>query len=546
MPKPSVRVLLLALATTTLLSLAAACRAQGPIIVPNTAVPFAAPSQATPMPTIPAALSNLVTTKSGTVRGVLENGLAVFKGIPYAASPVGELRWREPQPVAPWQDVRDADAFGDACVQVPSPTLAALGGVERMSEDCLYLNVWTPNTNPSAKLPVMVWIHGGALVNGASSVPLYSGAPLAQDGAVVVNLNYRLGPLGFFSHPALDQNGPSRTVNFGLMDQIAALRWVQDNIAAFGGDPHNVMIFGESAGGQSVLALFASPLAKGLFAKGAAQSPYGVPSHTRAQALKSGIAVADAVGLDGANATLEQLRAVPAEKFVGLRGKDLTLAPSFVAGDDALPQPILDVFEAGKQAPLPLIIGSNSDEATVATAFGFDPADLIKQLGLASIALKPLYPGVDNDTELGSQLIRDLIFTAFVRRISDLHSKVAPSWRYYFTYVPVNRRAQEPGVPHGGEIAFVMDTAEYEPALANSWSEADTEMARKVSAYWHAFASTSKPEVAGEPAWLPNSASADRTLEFGDTIAMQDNLMGRRLGVFIGLQKLIGRFLHRE
>jgi len=482
---------------------------------------------------------------SGELEGVRENKLNVFKGIPFVAPPVGELRWREPQPVAAWNDVRQATEYGPACPQ-PTAKIQGAGAGGPQSEDCLYLNVWTPNADPNAKLPVMIWIHGGALIIGDSSAQLYDGASLAERGAVAVNFNYRLGHLGFFSHPALDKQYPNGTVNFGLLDEIAALKWVQENIAAFGGDPNNVTIFGESAGAQSVLALFASPLAQGLFHKGIAESSYAVPSNTRKKALDAGINVANAVGLDGANATLEQLRAVPAEKFAPLNQKGMTLAPVFVAGDAALPEPILDIFQKGKQAAVPLIIGNNSDEATVAEAFGIDPANLIKQMGLVKIALKPLYPGVNDNEQLGRELIRDLIFTAFAKRISDLHSARAPSWRYYFSYIPQKLRGQEPGVPHGGEIPFVFDSGTLAPESKAYFAAADEEMAKRVGDYWFEFARSGAPNPSGQPAWAQNDAKNDNTLEFGDAIAPQKNFMRARLNVFIGLLNVLGKLLNRE
>ncbi|MEO5579149.1 MAG: carboxylesterase family protein, partial [Gemmatimonadaceae bacterium] len=289
----------------------------------------------------------VIRTRQGDVEGLNVSGLAIFKGIPYAAPPVGDLRWRSPNPPAPWRGVRKAEKFGNACVQNPKTSIDNGGDPGSISEDCLYLNVWSPNANPSARLPVMVWIHGGALIFGSGSVPLYDGSPMARRGAVVVTLNYRLGQLGFFSHPALDKESRNGPVNFGLLDQIAALRWVQQNIAAFGGDAANVTILGESAGAQSVLAMFTSPLAKGLFRKGIAQSPYGIPVATRAQAREAGVRVADTVGLRGASATAAELRAVPADRFRVLGGRGLSVQPVFVVGDAALPKSILDVFQSG-------------------------------------------------------------------------------------------------------------------------------------------------------------------------------------------------------
>ncbi len=534
----------------------AACTAPAvPTPIPLTAVPTIPP---TPAPiiatTVPPPMTPTVDSSSnaprarissGELEGVRENNLNVFKGIPFAAPPVGELRWREPQPVAAWNGVRQANAFSPACPQ-PEAKIQGAGTKGPQSEDCLYLNVWTPNTDANAKLPVMVWIHGGALVIGDGGSPLYDGAFLSQRGAVVVTINYRLGHLGFFAHPALDRATPNGPVNYGLLDEIAALKWVQVNIASFGGNPNNVMIFGESAGGQSVLTLFASPLARGLFHKGIAESPYAVPSNTRAKALQAGINVADALGLNGADATLEELRAVPAEKFTPLNAKNQTLAPVFILGDAALAEPILDTFQKGNEAPVPLIIGSNSNEATVVESFGIDPADVIKQMGILKVALKPLYPGVNNNEQLGSELVRDLVFTSFVKRMSDLHSARAPSWRYYFSYVPVNLRAQEPGVPHGGEIVFVFDTADVTPEYKSVFTDADRAMAKRVGDYWFAFASTSSPNASGQPEWAQNDARNDNTMEFGNPIALQKNFMRARLTVFIDLLKVLGRILNRE
>lgn len=527
----------------TIVLAACARNARTPISQPTAPAATSTPVNATASP-----MTDRLSVKiaSGALQGTRENNLSVFKGIPYAAPPVGELRWREPQPVAPWSDVRPANAFGNACIQSGSVTLEGAGRVGETNEDCLYLNVWTPNPDPNAKLPVMVWIHGGALVLGAGSLPLYDGANLAERGAVVVTLNYRLGPLGFFSHPALDRDIPNGPVNFGLLDEIAALKWVQENISAFGGDPNNVTIFGESAGAQSVLALFASPLARGLFQRGISESPYGIPSHTRAQAQAVGINVANAVGLNGADAALDDLRAVPAEKFAALNQKGTTLAPSFVTGDAALPQPILDTFQQGGEAPVPLLIGNNSNEATVVELFGIDPAKLIERLGVAKIALKPLYPGVTDDSDLGRQLIRDLIFTAFVKRIADAHALRAPSWRYYFSYMPEKLRDRQPGVSHGGEIVFVFDTFDNSPIYKAIVTDADRAMAQRVGDYWFAFAGTGKPEPQNEPAWSPATKANDTVMEFGDVPALQTNFMKTRLNVFVDLLNTLGKLLDRD
>jgi para-nitrobenzyl esterase len=294
------------------------------------------------------AQSPVAQVEQGALAGVTVDGISSFKGIPFAAPPVGELRWQAPQPADVWAGTRNANAYGNACIQPVVQSLEGSEPVGAQSEDCLYLNVWTAGADPNAKRPVMVWIHGGAYNVGAGGLKMYDGTALAKRGAVLVNFNYRVGSLGFFAHPALEQASPNGPINFGLLDQIAALQWVKKNIATFGGDPNNVTIFGESAGGQSVLALYASPLAKGLFQRGIAQSSYGIPEAPRTKALEVGANVANAIGLNGANATLSELRAVPAEKFAQSRGGNLSLAPVPAYGDSVLPRTTLDTFSNGE------------------------------------------------------------------------------------------------------------------------------------------------------------------------------------------------------
>ncbi len=423
-----------------------------------------------------------------------------FKGIPFAAAPVGQWRWREPQAPTKWKGIRDAKSFGNACIQKPGLSEQNGGSPGPISEDCLFLNVWTPALQQNSKLPVMVWIHGGGLVFGSGGVPGYSGDSLAKRGAVVVSINYRMGPLGFFSHPALDAEHAGFK-NFGLMDQIAALKWVQKNISAFGGDAKNITILGQSAGAESVMALYSSPLARSLFQKGIAQSPYGIPGHTPEKARKVGVAVASALGLDGIRASAAQLRAIPASKIGDLDAPELNLSPAFITGDAALTVTILEAFQKKNQAALQLIIGNNSNEATVAVEFGVDPAKVTQGLGKSKVFVKPLYPKVSNDAELGRQVMRDAVFTAFVRRIAYLHSQKAPVWRYYFSYVQERLRASQPGVPHGGEIVFMMDTGNNCGCLSMPFTKADSDLAQRTGDSWVAFARSSNPQTPALPLW---------------------------------------------
>ncbi|MEO6237324.1 MAG: carboxylesterase/lipase family protein [Vicinamibacterales bacterium] len=478
-------------------------------------------------------------TAGGAVAGMASAGTAVFRGLPYAAAPVGDLRWQPPQPAASWAGVRPAREFGTACPQDRTASIDQGGDPGPVAEDCLFLNVWTPRADAGAKLPVMVWIHGGAFVIGAGSQPIYDGSALARRGAVVVTLNYRLGALGFFAHPALDRGQAGGPMNFGLLDQVAALRWVQANIAAFGGDPGNVMIFGESAGAQSVLALMASPPARGLFHKAIAQSPYGLPAHTRAKARQTGIGLAEAAGLSGAAATAAQLRAIPAEQLTVLAARKLSLAPSPIVGDAAVPEPLLAVFQGGREADVPLVIGNNSDEASVAVAFGVQPEALVRRLGVARIAVRPLYPRGLDDAALGREVVRDVIFAAFARRIAWLHSARAGTWRYLYSRLPENLRGRVAGVPHGGEVSDVFGADASCGCLLAPPTEADGAAARLVGDYWFAFARDGRPSAAGGPAWQRDSRAAARTMEFGDEVVVRRDFMTRRLNTFIGGLKVL-------
>jgi para-nitrobenzyl esterase len=496
-------------------------------------------SQQTPAP--------VVHTEGGLLQGSAELGVFSFKRIPYSAPPVGDLRWRPPNPASPWQDTRTATSYGNACMQTPGLSEANGGAPGRLSEDCLYLNVWTPDFSPGAKLPVIFWIHGGAYIFGSGSLALYNGGPLAAKGAVVITINYRLAQLGFFAHPALEKESPGGPANFGLLDQIAALQWVQRNVAQFGGDPANVTIIGQSAGAKSVLALFASPLARGLFARGVALSSYAVPDVTRAKALDTGTKVATALGLPGADATAADLRAIPAEKFAQLNPQEFFTGPVPIAADPVLPQSVQDTFAAGREAPLPLILGSTSDDSSVVAAFGVDPAALLKRVRGAGLLAKVLYPGVKDDSQLGRQVARDLVFTMPARWIADRHSKLAPTWRYYFNYTAERQRTKFPdGVAHGGEIVYFLDTAGVDPNYSAIFTAQDREFAELVSEYLLQFARTGSPHAQGGPTWLPHNSRQDRTLLFADATSLQSNFMRPRLNFFITLIKLLGPFLSRN
>lgn len=474
-------------------------------------------------------------TLSGPVQGLVENDISVFRGIPFAAPPVGERRWREPQPVQPWTDVRQTTTLGPSCPQKRGLSLEGGGDPGQLREDCLYLNVITPRASPGEQLPVMIWIHGGALIFGSGGLPIYDGSALARRGVVVVTINYRLGPLGFFSHPSLDREIPRGAVNFGLLDQIAALNWVKSNIAAFGGDPNKVTIFGQSAGAQSVLALMASPLASGLFRGAIAESAYGLPSHTRAKASATGVAIASAVGLPGASASMAALRSISATSLAELDGKGLSLAPGFVVGDEAVPIPLLDAFQKGREAAVPLVIGSNSDDASVAVAFGIDPAQLIEKMGRANVLVRPFYPGIADNRQLGREVARDVVFTAFARRIAYLHSSKAPTWRYYFSHTG----AALTGAGHGAEVPFVLGTTDQCACLGRPPNAVDRTVERRMGNRWASFATTGKPT--GEVAWESDNRGRGWALEIGNDDVGRPGFMIARLNAFITVLNIAGR-----
>lgn len=368
-----------------------------------------------------------VAIESGSLAGTQVGSVEAFKGIPYAAPPVGALRWEPPASLSAWSGVRDAANFGAICPQLPRSEERV--GNQPQSEDCLYLNVWTYS---GAKLaPVMVWIHGGGFRFGAGSLRFYDGSDFARDGVILVTINYRLGTLGFFAHPALTKAAPPNAplANYGVLDQLAALRWVQRNIAAFGGDPRNVTVFGESAGGRSVLTLLTLPAASGLFAKAIVESGGGwEKERALADAEKDGVALATSAGL-GTDATLEQLRALPPDKLLNLPLKLGGVGP--IVDGRLIRKGPTQAFASGDFIHVPLIIGSNSYEASLMKSFDI-PASTITAKIPAS--LRTLYPGSEENT--AEAVFTDSAMGAPARWIAAQVSRSAPAWLYYFSFGP--------------------------------------------------------------------------------------------------------------
>jgi para-nitrobenzyl esterase len=407
----------------------------------------------------------VVEVEGGTVRGLAVNGVICWKGIPYAAPPVGNLRWRVPQPVRPWQGVREAKAFGPAAMQTDP--------VEK-SEDCLTLNVWRPAT-AARPLPVMVWIHGGAMVHGSAAI--YPADALAAKGVIVVTMNFRLGRLGYFAHPALAAEAPGVRGNYGFMDQRAALLWVQHNIAVFGGDPKQVTIFGESAGGGSVLAHLVSPMSRGLFARAILQSP-GTPG-ARAQVIPSSdLVTAERIAVDYARslgvkgdgaAALEQLCALPPEKLVeGVSAPETLAALSAGTVPPGMAMSIIDgqflieppeaALAAGRQAMVPVIIGANDRDLALGTANSKD--ELFAIFGPDAERARSLYDPRGDQTlgELKQQVFADKTLVEPTRHFADEMSRSGqPVWLYRFAYVSEAQRGQLMGALHGFEIPFTIN-----------------------------------------------------------------------------------------
>jgi para-nitrobenzyl esterase len=462
---------------------------------------------------------DVATVQGGQLKGVAAGDVVSFKAIPYAAPPVGDLRWRPPAPPLGWSGVRDASAYGPACMQMG----AMLGAAMAQSEDCLSLNVWTPVQHAGGKLPVMVWIHGGAFVAGAGGTPFYDGTAFAHDGVVMVSLNYRLGRLGFFTHPALDkESGPHG--DFGFMDQIAALKWVKANIAAFGGDPDNVTIFGESAGAMSVNYLLEAPDARGLFQKAISESGFGrTDGRTLAAADALGEAFAKSQGVTGDDATAAKaLRALPASAFNGaLNGVTDPGIPGPIVDGTLIPQTMAQAFKDGHQAHVPYLTGGNSYEASLIPSTTQHPETVLDRLGPAKAGAVAMY-GAGDPVKAAANITTFAMIEEPDRFLARQEAKVGvPAYVYYFSYLPAARRGQAIGVSHGGEIGYVFETLpkapiQRGPITIPAATPDDEKIAAAVHAYWVAFAKTGSPNAAGGPAWPSVLQSPDAVMEFGD------------------------------
>jgi para-nitrobenzyl esterase len=469
-----------------------------------------------------------VRTDAGPLQGTVENGIRIYKGIPFAAPPVGDLRWRAPQRHSPWTEVLHADKFAPACMQVPL-AMPALGlDAVTVDEDCLYLNVWTPAKAPKDKLAVMVWIYGGGFTIGGTSIGQYDGKNLAKKGVVLVSIAYRLGAFGFLAHPELSTEQGGHSGNYGLLDQIAGLEWVKKNIAAFGGDPQRVTIFGESAGGIAVSMLAASPLAKGLFTGAISESGgnFGPEKHASeggtnmvslATAEKNGTAYISKLGV----ASIADARKKSADEI--LKNSNSALGGAWPIFDGyVLPGDQYKLYEAGKYNDTPVLIGSNSDEgALFVPSIKTDVYQTNIKTGYSDYADKifAAYPGDTDEHALRSarDIFRDATFAWPTWAWARLQSKTGKGkvYVYYFSHRPPYPNApqfKDWGAAHSGEIAFVFGNF---PA-AMPPSPADLAVSDEISSYWTNFAKTGDPNSTGLPTWPAFADANQQVMDLDD------------------------------
>jgi para-nitrobenzyl esterase len=509
----------------------------GLVLVVSIGGPCARHAVAQPAPT--------VTVTGGQVRGqLLEGGGAAFLGVPFAQPPVGQLRWREPMKVKPWPGARDATAYGPTCAQMGRQGPSG-------SDDCLYLNVWVPRWPVSSQVPVMLWLYGGANATGSASNPTFDGAKLARRGVIVVTANYRIGVMGFMAHPALSGESPHHaSSNYGLLDALMALQWIQNNARQFGGDPRRVTLFGQSSGSFDVQVLMASPLSKGLFHAAIAESGQMTSfagTMVKGRAERIGEQIADALQAPRETDALAFLRALPSERVVA------AAAPFLPTGLDSdtglltsvdgwvLPRHPVEVFAEGKQLPIPLVVGSNAREITQP----FTNAELRKTIekkygpGLAAGAIEAY--GIAGDTEpqpdplygsAGAQWMTDIVQRCGTVALARYHSAAGhPTYQYQFDRVTPGRESA--GSTHGAEVVYVFGTMG-RPGDTVAWSDAERKASDVIQQYWTNFAQTGNPNGRSLPEWPRYEPATARYLEFSaDGPVTNANIRPVHCGIFL-------------
>ena len=504
----------------------------------------------------PAAVPDPVRLESGSISGTTGSSgeIRIFRGVPYAAAPVGSLRWKAPRPVAHWDGVRKADEYGARCMQGGGggagrggagragaagrqgggQAPAGIGAPQPTSEDCLFLNVWTPARSAGERLPVMVWIHGAGLTGGSGSEPRYDGEELSKKGAVVITINYRLGPFGWLAHPELTkESGHNVSGNYGMMDALAALQWVQKNAAAFGGDARRVTIFGESAGAFLVSGLVGSPEGKGLFQRAIAESGAWMgmgmgAMRTLAQAEEAGAKAVTAMGVS----SLAELRTTPADEIQ----KDLRGAGLIVDGK-YIPEDLSATFARGRQNDVDLMVGSNRDEGTFFARAGVNAEQFTTQsrqrFAEVGDSFLKLYPAGSDSEASASALASFRDETSWHMRIwaeAQARLRKPKAYLYYFTREP----PAAPGVPtrgatHTAEIAYVFRHAGSTPQA----TEVDRKLEDAMAAYWVNFAATGDPNGTGLPVWpAVHDRNSGRAMVLGEKIEVESVPDTARLAVY--------------
>jgi para-nitrobenzyl esterase len=468
-----------------------------------------------------------VQTTAGTIEGSTENGIASFKGVPFAAPPVGDLRWRPPQPLAPWQGIRKATEFAASCMQIKLgerlPWTKEFMVQNQIGEDCLYLNIWTPRLKAGANLPVILFIHGGGYVEGSGAVEVYNGINLAPKGVVVVTINYRLGVFGFLAHPELTaESDHHASGNYGMLDQVAALKWVHDNIASFGGDSHNVTIWGQSAGAMSVATLVATPLAAGLFEQGQADSGLGISSFPMAR-----LSDAEQIGVKFAEqhhaASIKELRAMPADALlpdpkVPATAGGLRFSP--IVDGWSLPDTPNHMSEKGTDSDVPVITGYQAGDSML--FMGQAPNTLAvyhqtiqKRYGDMAAEFEKIYPvsKVEDIKAVTTQSAQERSrVSAFLWASARLKSHRSPVFTYYFDRGIPWPQHPEFGAFHTGEIPYFFLN---QKALDRPWEKVDFTLAKDVSTYLVNYATKGDPNGPGVPPWPKIDPSLPQTMELG-------------------------------
>ena len=463
---------------------------------------------------------------AGQLAGAADGSIAAFKGVPFAAPPVGDRRWRAPQAVTPWDGVRKADAFSASCIQniagARKPWTAEFMAHGEISEDCLYLNVWTPAASASERHPVLLFIHGGANTEGSGSIAVYDGTGLASKGVVVVTINYRLGPFGFFAHPELTQEAPYHASgNYGLLDQIAAVKWVKTNIAAFGGDPARITVAGQSAGAFGVRNLLISPLAAGQFQRAIAESGVSLSgaSRTLADAEQDGVRFARAKSVS----SLAELRALPAAQIATPPVGGAPYRWGTIVDNYALMSSEADAFASGRHNDVPVLTGINRDEGgavpqPTVTADAFKK-QFEQRYGGHAGELLALYPaGSDDEAHVAQNAsARDIArVTTSIWATARAKTSKAKTFTYFWDHTLPGPDAAQYGAFHTSEVPYAMNTLAFSD---RPFTADDKKIADMLSSYWANFAAAGDPNGKGLPRWPSVGEQPEQTMNVGDTFA---------------------------